>query len=304
MGDTWGVSGPVFLALYATALGGIAVAIRLVRWRLGGSTSNSIDSLRLDTYEVALLSGGEDLAVAAAMTNLRVTNVIDAGEGHLRASFSAKDLKRKKANASSSLRVMVTERPSLSQPVEVAVYDAVRQQPGLVPSQLAPLVSTAPAVSAVRRRLVELGLLYSDTAHDKMRYHFLWYVPLLGLGVVRLLFGLSRDKPVFNLAVLLGATVLLMLNDLEVPTRTRAGNNALKELRRRQSSLKTDAAAGRVSAQWFAMAMALFGTAALWESDPALAAALGLPSRWADGSGGVGGGGGCGGGGCGGGCGG
>ena len=312
MGDTWGVSGPVFLVLYGVGLAAIWAAIRLVRWRMGGSTSTSTDSLRLDTYDVAMLSGGEDLAAAAAMTSLRVNNVIDAGDGHVRTAFDVNKLKRNNTDASSSLRVMVTERPNLSQPVEAAVYDAIQRQPGLPPGQVAPLVATAPAVSAIRRRLVESNLLYSDAAQNKMRYHLLWYVPLLVVGLVRLAFGVSRDKPVFYLVVLLGATVWLMVTDFRVPSRTREGNKALKEMRRRQGSLKADAAAGQVPAPWLVMAMALFGTAALWESDPPLAAALGLPSGWTDGSGGLGGGGfaggggggGCGGGGGGGGCGG
>lgn len=277
MGDTWGISGPAFLTLYAAALGAVWLLIWLRRERLAGPAPRVTHGRDLDTYEIALLSAGEGLAAASALASLRISGAIDAREAHLQV-FDRRALEEGAVHTVSPLRALPEARPS--HPVEAATFGAILAGGGRRPSDVREEVARGSAISGAHGRLVARHLLYSDAARRQMRRQFWWYVPILLGGVARLLCGSSRDKSVLYLLALLGATVLLLGRAFKVPAMTPAGAKTLQELRRRHQRLRTAALARRLPQASLPMAMALFGTAILWETDAPLAAAFALPSKW------------------------
>ena len=80
--NTWGISGPVFLAIYGAAL----LVVTGVAWWSGGrrGTDSAVDAEELDEYQVALLNGGERLAAVVALVNLDRQGAVELGDGLLR----------------------------------------------------------------------------------------------------------------------------------------------------------------------------------------------------------------------------
>ena len=79
--NTWGISGPTFLALYGLALLAVAGAAWFWGRRAVGS---AIDVDGLDEYEVAVLNGGERLAATVALVNLDRQGALELGDRLLR----------------------------------------------------------------------------------------------------------------------------------------------------------------------------------------------------------------------------
>src|SRR5262245_45526119 len=69
--NTWGISGPQFLLIYAGLLVLAGLVVVLGRWVLAKPEVNQpVDPTRLDPYELAVVSGGERLAVTTAIVQL------------------------------------------------------------------------------------------------------------------------------------------------------------------------------------------------------------------------------------------
>src|SRR3982750_4195235 len=80
MTDTWGISGPTFLACYFGALVAVVVAASIHRRSLfGGESDVRID--RLGPQQVAYLSGGDRLAIYSSIGGLRALEAIGIGAG-------------------------------------------------------------------------------------------------------------------------------------------------------------------------------------------------------------------------------
>ena len=172
--------------------------------------------------------------------------------------------------------------------------------------QLRDALARRPEVAELRRSLEAAGLMYpAPVAAAQLRNVRLLWLAVLGLGVARLVVGMSRGKPVAFLVMLLVAAVFCALASLGGHLgRTPAGYRVLKAARREggkpeEAASMGEARFGPVGASY---GVALFGASVLWATDPLFAEAMGMPR--AGGGDGDGGGGGCGGGGCGGGCGG
>ena len=305
MGDTWGISGPAFLVVYALGLAAVWGSGWLARRRLAGPPPP--EPIEVHVYEAAMLAGGEDLVATAAMARLWTADIIEAGDGWLRESFEAAELRRL-PDAATPLRV--GPRVELDHPVETAVYEAVRNGGDLRPDEVRAEAAASAAFAALRRRLEDRRLLYDAGSRVELRWQNAWYVPLLAIGAYRVMVGVERGKPVAYLVVLLVVTAVLLGSDFRPPRRTPAGDRALKEERNSERELAAETRSGEIAVSSLPLAVALFGTAALWSTDPWLAAALGVSYRSMGpaflssvGSGCGGGSGGCGGGG-GGGCGG
>lgn len=146
----------------------------------------------------------------------------------------------------------------------------------------------------------------------------MWLLPVLALGVVRAVAGVSNGKPIGYLLLLMAVTALVALVlAVQSPDRlTRAGRRVLDRIRADNRHLRPGlspsmSAYGMTAA---ATAVALYGTASMWRTDPGFASAAGAPTATTGSSGGgssgysgdsgSSGGSGCGGGGGGGGCGG
>lgn len=322
MNNTWGISGPAFLALYAALL---AVAAGMALWAGRGRRDATPTTGDLDQYEVALLNGGEQLAATVALVNLQHRGELELGDRLLRTLDASGDVDLDTLGAKDLAKLDVAMRISLGRkaarrrhPVEAAVYDAAREADPREPAAVLAAAGRSSALAHVRGRLAQRGLVYDGADIDRMRGRWRWLLPVLGLGLVRAAVGLSRGRPIGFLVLLLAATVAVMVAiGRRRLHRTRRGNRLLADLQ-----------AGGVMASSVPMAVALRGTDSLWERDRALALAVTAPatasvSRWRSdgrhgggfshwaacgGGGGAGcgggGGGGCGGGGGGGGCGG
>jgi len=64
--NTWGIPGPVFLAIYATVL--VVVGAALWAGRRQPDPDDDADAAELDEYEVAMLNGGERLVAVVALS--------------------------------------------------------------------------------------------------------------------------------------------------------------------------------------------------------------------------------------------
>ncbi len=198
--NTWGISGPTFLALYGVALLAVAGAAWLWGRRAGGS---AIDVDGLDEYEVAVLNGGERLAATVALVNLDRQGALELGDRLLRQLGQAGevDLDRLSAADLDQLGVSmdVTVRGPIgagAHPVEAAVYRAARKARPPAPADVVELAVESSALTDIRNRLVGRGLLYGSDDHDRLRGRWRWFLPLVTVGIVRLWLGLQRERPV------------------------------------------------------------------------------------------------------------
>lgn len=148
----------------------------------------------------------------------------------------------------------------------------------------------------IERKLVSADLMMDDATAWQLRFwQTLPYLLLIPFGLIKLLIGQARDKPVGYLTVLLVLTALLALVRLVVvDRRTRAGLRVLKDARQVSQRLRTAPTDPEMG-----MAVALFGTAVLAGSAYGDFHKLRGASS-GDGGGGGSSDGGCGGGGCGG----
>jgi uncharacterized protein (TIGR04222 family) len=293
MNDTWGISGPRFLAIYVGVLA-VATAVALVdRWRLlrAGGPAGPGSGEALDPYEAAYLNGGAELVAAAALASLKQALAIRVSGGQPVASG---------------------QLPAGAHAVERDVFRALQGlpptgAPRALRSRMRSLAADLPAVMALRVGLEQRGLARSDKQRSRARWVWLWLLPVLALGSMRLGAGVSNAKPVGFLTVLVILSAALTLAMAAPPRRaTPAGRQLLARLRRRGPESVFAVMPGTAG---LAGAIALGGTGELWTQDSELAATLGL-RRATGGNGGSacggggcggGGGGGCGGGGCGGG---
>jgi uncharacterized protein (TIGR04222 family) len=287
--DTWGISGPRFLLLYAALLAGtVLVAVLARRRALAGPGRGTAVPARLDPYEAAYLNGGCELVATTAVSSLlRAGHLANAGRRRGR------------------VRLVAKAAPGTGvHPVEWATHQLVADRPDHPRWALGAELCRAPAMAALCERLRLAGLAPTSEQRTRYRAAGLWFLPLLALGVARVVAGSANGRPVGFLIVLLVVTAgVAVALCLRVPPATELGRRTLSRLRsetRRPSAGASPAELG--------MATALFGAGVLWAADVETAAALRLPREsgahfgGGDGGGGgsCGGGGGCGGGGCGG----
>ncbi|REE99544.1 TIGR04222 domain-containing membrane protein [Thermomonospora umbrina] len=284
-GDTWGISGPVFLGLYLLAAVGAAALVALVRRGIAGRKGAPRD---LQPYEVAYLMSGKTWAVASALAILRADGAIEsAGAG----------------------RIRVTDDPSrrtVRTPLVDDLYEEIRGAGDVKTARLTGAHATPTALNRLLLDLEREGLALTDAERAQMRWAVLPLWAMAALGVVRFAAGTAGDRPaVFILIATVLVAIVAVALTAAVPRVTTAGHQALAGARERHRHL--DPAQSPAWATYGALGagfgVALFGSAALVGLDPAFAAESELDRHLGtSGSGGAdGGGGGCGdGGGCGG----
>jgi uncharacterized protein (TIGR04222 family) len=301
---TWGITGPQFLWLYGALAAALAATAAVVRKRALGPRDGSNDPTpQLGVYKVAMLNGGDQLAITTAATKLHRDGVLCEGD----------EPRTHVVDAAVPLGAQ-------ADPLERAVYHAVRRDPGISTDQLRAELAGGDALASLRRDLTGVGLLVDEDAARDVSRLWRWGALLALFGAVRIYAGVRNDKPVVYLAVLVAAVVLgtiwLGRGRLHATARGRAIVHAHRDAH--ATMQRTPSAGDSV------LAVALFGGAALWLADPGIASALDVPREdhagWGGaagagcsagggacsggfigGGGSCGGGGGCGGGGCGGG---
>jgi uncharacterized protein (TIGR04222 family) len=334
-GDTWGISGPDFLAFYIVAAVVLAAYSLWMRLRAGGSgtdvgapnpddrpapgpttgpgpdtgrgteartearsragTSRGRSTRTPQPDELAYLNGGPSMAVYSSLAGLRTAGAVSVG-------------------TSSELMVSGGLPPGATR-LDHALHDAASRQASA--RQVRHHSVVVRALDEVRDGLIRAGWLLDDDQRTRARLGGWLMVGLAGLGVVRIVAGMSNDRPVGYLIALVVVSVAAAVGLLWVPrhARTSAGRRVLRQARQAHRHLRpTEAPAwSTYGFTGAALGVALYGAPALWAGDPDLARRAGLnrPGAGSDSGGGGGGsgcsgggGGGCGGGGCGGGCGG
>ncbi|MDW5328131.1 TIGR04222 domain-containing membrane protein [Plantactinospora sp. KLBMP9567] len=298
--ETWDVPGPVFLTLYLT-IAGLVLLGTLLHRLVGFAGRRPPGAERLHPVQLAWLSGGDRLAVHATLGGLRAAGAVGTTPQH-------------RLTQTGPLPIRATL-------LDAAIHRAAAQ--GIRGRALDNEPRVRAALADLRADLARSGLALSPSARPVARIGPVLLLGLVAVGLARLVAGLAGGQPVgylgLSLLVLAPTSVVLLC---AVPRRTRAANALLRDLRGQHQHLapRHSPAYATYGAAGAALGIALFGTAALVEFDPAFAVEAEVQramsgsaaggSGWTAGSTGDGsggdssGGGGSGGGGCGGGCGG
>jgi uncharacterized protein (TIGR04222 family) len=240
------LTGPQFLAFYIMLI--VSAVVVAIAWR--SYLRQPIDELFPDTaplsaYEAAYLEGGEDLAVNAAVVHLVQDEILSVKENKL-------------VRESDVL-------PADAHALEKKVFDAVEPSAG---SSLATVQRAAKTeLTPIRERLQDLGLLVSPSqASIATIAPLLVVLAVPALGVIKILVGVSRGKPVGFLVILCIASVIIAFVGFgRKVTRSRRGDGTLERLKTTNAAMKTQVLklADQVSGDDMAMALALFGVGIL-----------------------------------------
>jgi uncharacterized protein (TIGR04222 family) len=251
--DTWGISGTNFLLIYLGLAAVTAIAIAVRRRALLGSPFGGRDTSLLD-YQLALLNGGPELAVMVAVARLRGAHVLAPGP------------------EAKTLRIHSRPKRELD-PLEREVFMQVSNNPDLTTRDIRVEVATGPTVAELEQVMRADGLLVDRKTARQLWLLCLWPLPLLALGIVRLIDGAHNHKPIGYLTVLVIAMAAAMVwLAFTRPRATAKGMAALESAQRQRANWRRaprDIAPG--------LAVALFGGAALWAVDPSFAAACSIP---------------------------
>jgi uncharacterized protein (TIGR04222 family) len=262
-GDTWGISGPDFLWIYLTALAA-ATVLWLISWAAAsrmGSRRGRFDMPALHPTEAALLFSGDKLAVLAAIAYLR-------GERAVSAADDKRGLK------------VIGPMPRGGSRLETTVYEVIsggKSRSVLLVQLNGKVRSTIQTMTA---DLTSRGLRYSAWQRTLRCLAGAWYLPVLALGITRVVAGSIAGKPIDILLILLTACTAMAFFAPALsaiyPRQTRLASAARKQL---AAQVRADAKQhgntsweliGGMSA---AAAVAILGVAAFWAAEPELAAA-------------------------------
>ena len=255
-GDTWGISGPTFLGLYA-ALAVVAVIATVLARRSLARSPAPAPAPRLDNPDdVAYLHNGPELTVLTALSAMHVASLItSSGQQHIQAvgavGPSAGDLQRA---------------------IHLCAQDPVPR------AKLPSAPPVAEALGRIERRLIDAGMLLTTEQRSRIRRvgWMLWAVA--AIGAIRTLAEDRAGKPIGFLFALLAMVVVgAAVFSLTAPRRTDRGKAELTRLRAAHASLSP-----KLRPRWrvygpegAALGVAVFGASALWAADPALAQELG-----------------------------
>lgn len=282
--------GPDFLAFYVLffpACFGLAFWLRW-KWRLPNG-ADWANAPALDGYSTAFLNGGRVLTVNTAIANLV-------------------NQKAMRVDAKSGRLTSIAPRPQFSHPLERLIYIAAESTNGNTISNVR--LTAIPGVTAIAEELKKKGMVVADDAAGKaVLIPLLVAFAAIAVGVVKIIIGLNRDRPVgFLVALCILFTIASLVALARRPVRSRYGDKVLEQLRAKHVGPRgLGGNASSISAQEFATMVGLFGFAALAGSGlEDLRQQLQPPAQtggsWSGcGSGCGGGGSSCGGGGCGGG---
>ena len=208
----WGLSGPEFLQLYwiGLALAVLVAIIVRVRVRAGHSTT-PVRSLDMD--ELAYLAGGPRRVVETAIARLLTS-------GELRTSRRG--------------TVQVTSTTNSLNAVDRAVITDSQRYTNRTINLMIPAVSGDGAVTAIGRRLEEMGLVvHPDIAKSALRKGSIALWVLLVIGVARWVNGLAIGAPVgwLVLQLVITGALIWLLTRRGKHVRTGKGNRVLDEAR-------------------------------------------------------------------------
>jgi uncharacterized protein (TIGR04222 family) len=251
-GDTWGISGPQFLAGYVgLAVAALLIAVAWRAWTVRAHRRPGPEDRRpSDPVTLALLSsGGDARAVAASVIGLWAAYAVDAGPASGGLPAAASDVDRAVHAA------VATPRRLDDLPRHPQVRDALRR---------------------VKRELVAARLL---APRWRARLGTLPLLAVVALGVTRIAAGAANQRPVGYLVVATLAALAAAAACVAVPRIAPGGREAFATTRSRNARLNPGLSPSWVTygAASVSMGVALYGTAALWQASPAFAADAGFP---------------------------
>lgn len=244
-----------FLTVQAGLVALLVLAAAIV-WRRSQPTESSGVG-QLDEVELAAINGGSQLAVITAVTALRRSHVTQTPAGTL-----------------------VADGPLAEDACELEreLFETVRGAPDRQASALVADASESEIVKRLMARLEAAGLRLGDDAQRNLRLVG-WCAGALAfagmLGLAGFLVADARDGVALGAGAALTVVTLVAKHWAGRRRRgpTAAGRRLLKSVRAARAS-ELRAAGGQLS-----LAVAMFGAAALWSTDPAFAGALGLPAQ-------------------------
>ncbi len=214
--------GPEFLQLYAIVLIVAVIVAYLARWllRLPGGAAPA-PAFDLTPYEVAYLSGGAALAIDAAVVRLVQLGVLFLDVGARRLSQRS-----------------VVALPARAHPLEQAVHRAAAEDIGTKVEKVRD--ETTAVADELREPLDELGLLI-----PRERVGLVRLVPGLVVlaatlfGVIKIFVGMSRDRPVLYLFLLVMVSIVpVVLFFANGSFRSRRGDAALRQWKHENAALE------------------------------------------------------------------
>lgn len=287
--------GPEFLLLFMALILAALVAGLAIHWssRLPAGDPPA-EALHLAPYEIAYLAGPE-VVVEAAVARL-------VNDGYVEVLSGDRWMKGHE---------VLTKATD----VERDVHEAVNAGP--IPDIRVLVAQARPALDPIRHRLENLGLIMSQSRiHAARLYPILLVLAVVLFGVLKILVGLSRNRPVLFL-ILLCITAVVAAARFWLPLhRTVRGDKALAHHREVNAAVEFQAERRlhQMSGDDVILAMGLFGSGVFaagpiaqlekrfhpkskWGFEQS---SIFDPGGWSLSDGGGGDGGGCGGGGCGG----
>ncbi|MET0233065.1 MAG: TIGR04222 domain-containing membrane protein, partial [Kibdelosporangium sp.] len=186
MDDTWGIAGPTFSGIYLLGFSMallFAYAVRILTRSGAAAATAAASDEALSDQDMACLVGGPRQVVEAAVAQLVDT-------GRLRASPDG--------------YLQVAGHYSGSDPVERTVLADVNRHGRRSVRMLIDRLAACDAVGEVSARLVRAGYLVDgELAARRKLIGLIPVVTVFSFGVVRWLSGISNDRPVGSLTVML-----------------------------------------------------------------------------------------------------
>ncbi len=208
--------GPAFLWFYVLCLGlASVVAYRRKRLSLAASEPASDEALALDPYSLAYLKGGPALVAQAAVMKLVGLGCLEVKKGFVNVTVQ---------------KLPLPEDITL-EPIESRLLGALSHESKTM-TRLEIMPALKSSFEEIRAQLERRGLLQS--AGERTSQGCAIMLPMLlcmGLGIIKVIVGLSRDKPVFFLVALIVITLILGMIIANRPHRTRKGSAILGQHR-------------------------------------------------------------------------
>ncbi len=239
--------GPEFLGFYAVGFVVTLVwsIIRRIRAKAKFALTTADETPRLtDPYEIAFLAGGAPRCSQVVLVSLIKSRAVE--------------WRQAKVFRESKLVAVGSAMPSLND-IERTVFTSILSygKRGMPLTSIPPLVATR--LSGIESKLAKLGL--RPTAAETRSHGFSIPLPmylLLGVGIVKTVIGISRDKPVgFLIAFMIITLIAAILVRSTAKKLTPAGEQLLERMRGETGTPSSETADAALCA------VALLGVSAL-----------------------------------------
>jgi len=230
--------GPSFLGFYVVSFLVAVVVAQVVKSLFRPPSDKVAGYGTLAAEEIAMLNGGKGLVGNSALACLLREGLVTITSRTVKATGAP-------------------EPPGLT-PIQAKILHASAGQGVYAKTALDAI---EPEVDSIRQRLTDQGLLL--TKETRLQNAALSLLPIglvMAVGIEKVIVGISRDRPVAFLIVLLVISTIVTLVFLaNRPARSRKGDHVLNDIREGMAGFKAIATHNEASAVDYATAVALFG---------------------------------------------